>query len=243
VSTNFVFAPLLRACRDADPHAVALCRVRKLVQAIPTLEALSEDSLARRFVTKLNWLRLVARIGGIVAVAIVIWFVAGFFSAQRACAHDPRFACSPRGPSDPVRIKDPSKSWAFYGHLRKGETDVYEITVDRSAQIPWSLLVDRRDAGNPARPFFTLSTADGRLLQTTDFAHSERFYEPFSREQYSTTPTTILSLEAGRYSIAIRMCGTNEQRYTLAIGSVEHFGISEIPYVLGSIHRIRAQQY
>ena len=142
--------------------------------------------------------------------------------------------------SRPIRSRPhrgPEKSWAFYGHLRKGETDVYQITVDRSAQIPWSLLVDRRDAGNSARPVFTLSTADGRLLQTTHFAHSERFYEPFSREQYSTTPTTILSLEGGRYRIAIRMCGTNEQRYTLAIGSAEHFGISEIPYVLGSIHR------
>jgi hypothetical protein len=127
--------------------------------------------------------------------------------------------------------------------LRKGETDVYQITVDRSTQIPWSLLVDRRDAGNPARPVFTLSTADGQLLQTIDFARSERFYAPFSREQYSTTLPTTLSLEAGRYSIAIRMSGTNEQRYTLAIGSAEHFGIAEIPYVLGSIHRIRAQQY
>ncbi len=187
---------------------------------------------------------LIARVAGVATLALVVWFAVGLSSAQRACAHDPRFTCSPRGLSNPVRIADPLKSWAFYGHVGKGESDVYEFSLARAATIPWSLLVDSRDAGNPARPIATLENEDGALLDTIDFSRSEAFYEPFSRERYLTTPVVSLALQPGTYVIDVAMHpAARPQRYTMAIGSEERFGIAEVPYVLGAIHRIRALNY
>jgi hypothetical protein len=188
--------------------------------------------------------QLLVRAGGVIALAVLLWFIAGFLSAQRACAHDPRFACSVRGSSDPIYVADPVKSWAFYGHLRNGQTEVYEISLARAGRISWSLLVDQRDAYNPARPAALLSTASGKMLQSLDFSRMRRFYEPFSREQYITTATSMLALGPGKYRINVNMRGGDvQQRYTLALGSEERFGLTEIPYVLGAIHRIRDQNY
>ncbi len=188
--------------------------------------------------------RNVLRVAIVAMAALAIWFVVGFSSAQRACAHDPRFACSPRAQSNAVPIADPRKSWAFYGHLRGGETDEYDFAIASAAKLPWSLLVDARDAHNPARPAGTLFGPNGKLVAALDFAHAERFYEPFSREEYLTTPTLALELPPGAYRIIVRMQGgIAVQRYVMAIGADERFGIGEIPYVFGAIHRIRALDY
>lgn len=39
--------------------------------------------------------RNVLRVAIVAIVTLAIWFAVGFSSVQRACAHDPRFACSP----------------------------------------------------------------------------------------------------------------------------------------------------
>lgn len=188
--------------------------------------------------------RRVAAIGGIVALTIAIWFAVGFSSAQRACAHDPRFPCSPRTSADPVRVPDPAKSWAYYGHLTTGQHDVYAMPLSAATDVPWNLLVDERDAGNPARPTATLTAGDGRIVKTIGFSSTDAFYEPFSREHYVESPAVILHLQPGSYRIAVGMeGGLRPQRYTMAIGAAERFGIAEIPYVLGAISRIRARQY
>jgi hypothetical protein len=182
------------------------------------------------------------------AIAIVlllaVLIVVGALGAQRACAHDPRFACSPRPASSPIAITDVAKSWALYGHLRPGERDIYTIDVPSEARVPWSLLVDRRDAGNPARPFAAITTAAGHPVAHVDFQRSEAFYEPFSRERYLTTPDVALTLPPGRYNLTVGMRGGDRpQRYAMAIGTEERFTLTEIPYVLGAIHRIRTQNY
>ncbi len=175
-------------------------------------------------------------------VVAIVWFAVGYLSAGSACAHDPRFVCSPRE-ARPVRIADPTKSWAFYGHLRAGEYDAFVFTVAAPSAIPWSLLVDRRDARNPGRPHAVL-TRHGRIVARLAFAHPTSFYEPFSREHYLTTRPAMLHLAPGRYRITVTIPqAATTQRYVLAIGAQERFGIGEIPYVFGAIHRIRALRY
>lgn len=187
---------------------------------------------------------LLLRAGIVVASVFVVLFLVGFLGAQRACAHDPRFACSARDASNPIGIGDAAKSWAFYGHLREGETDVYVVSVDRQERVPWSLLIDERDAANPARPFATVTRFNGNHVAQLDFSRSASFYEPFSREQYATTPESELALLPGRYRIEVGMRGgKTTQRYAMAIGAQERFGLLEIPYVFGAIHRIRSQNY
>lgn len=182
------------------------------------------------------------RLGALVALAILLWAAFGYFSAQSACAHDPRFACSPRTAQNPVHIPDASKSWAFYGTLRRGETDRYEFDLPMRTTVPVNLLVDVRDSNNPARPALTIER-DGESIKSIDFSRAGKFYEPFSRENYVDTPSQDLVLDPGHYTATVSMNGEAPQRYTLAIGEAERFTVFEIPYVAGAIHRIRALQY
>lgn len=177
--------------------------------------------------------------------ALAMWFAFGFFSAQRACAHDPRFVCSPRSASDAVAIPDPSKSWAFYGHLVPGQDDIFTFRVTRWIDEPWNLLVDVRDRATPTWPEAELRTSQGRTISQLRISNERTFYEPFSRETYIISPTPRVRLGPGDYSVIVTMHGppNREQRYVMAIGEAERFGIGEIPYVLGAIHRIRARDY
>lgn len=180
----------------------------------------------------------------LIAIVLLALFCAGVLSAARACAHDPRFACSPRDASNPVVITDPQKSWAFYGHLEGGRQDFYEIETPKTVDVSVQLLVDRRDADNPARPVARVADASGRLIATIDLVRMHQFYEPFSRVTYLESPDRIVRLPAGTSTVVVGMrAGAAPQRYTLAIGSDERFSILEIPYLLGAVARIHARRF
>lgn len=186
---------------------------------------------------------LIFRCLGVLALALVALFAALFFSAGTACAHDPRFACSPRDGNAVIRIIDPEKSWAFYGHLKAGESDHYSLTTAKYLDVPWSVLVDKRDAAKPARPVAKVLDSGGQVVAVTKKL-DQSFYEPFSHETYITSPNVDLKLPAGTYQLVVSMRGGSEsQRYTLAIGRNERFGILDIPYALGAIVRIRSHRY
>lgn len=188
--------------------------------------------------------RRVASVTLFFVIAIVVWFGIGFLTAQSACAHDPRFICESTTGTKETHITDPLKSWAFYGHLAPGQSDRFEFTLEKTAAIDWSLLVDQRDRTNPARPSATLVSDRGRAIATLEFTDAQPFYEPFSRESYMTTAPSTVSLQPGRYTVKVVMRGGSKaQRYTFAIGYEERFGLEELPYVFGAIHRIRAQRY
>jgi len=186
----------------------------------------------------------VLRIVGVVCVALLLWFLIGALSAQRACAHDPRFACSPRSAGDSIRIADPEKSWAFYGRLAISQSDTYAFEVNHPIVVPISLLVERADAANPARPLLHVVSVDGKSLALIDFRKTVTFYEPFSGIHYLSTPQRELSLRSGAYIATVTMRGGSApQRYVLAFGEAERFGIGEIPYVLGAIYRVKTRGY
>ena len=182
------------------------------------------------------------RVAGFVALALLVWAAAGFFSAQSACAHDPRFTCSPRENAHPVNVPDATKSWAYYGRLKPGTSDRYEFELKAPSSVPVNLLVDERDSANASRPSLSVER-DGTGIARIDFSRSARFYEPFSRESYVQTPERTLDLTPGRYVAVISMSGDAPQRYTFAIGAAERFSVWEIPYVFGAIHRIRTLNY
>lgn len=180
----------------------------------------------------------------VVLVAVGMWFVAGITSAQVACAHDPRFACSPRSADRAVQIPDPSKSWAYYGRLLAGASDTYRFTVEQQLRVPMSLLIEVPDASNPARPSIALTDERGKTVAVWDFTRSERFHEPFSGLDYLTTPQRNEVLAPGTYAATVTMHGgTLPQRYVFAIGEAEKFGVGEIPYVLGAVYRVKTRGY
>jgi hypothetical protein len=178
------------------------------------------------------------------ASALIAVLIAGALSAGRACAHDPRFACSPRDTNDPVVVADPQKSWAFYGHLRAGEEDRYAIETPKAVAVPVQLLVDRRDANNSARPVATIANTSGHAIATIDFEQTQRFFEPFSRVTYLATSDRVVAFPAGTSTITVTMHGiAAPQRYTLAIGSEERFSLLEMPYLLGALYRIHTRSF
>lgn len=183
-----------------------------------------------------------AGVAGITAIALVVWIALGYSDALRACAHDPRFVCSPRD-THPVDIPDVTKSWAYYGSLAANERDRFDFVLEKSTRnISWSLLVDVRDADDPARPTAILTGTKGQ--ERLSFDHVTRFYEPFSRETYLQTGERMLNLEAGHYRILVTMpTAARRQRYVMAIGNAERFSPLELPFVLGALDRIRRLQY
>ena len=177
-------------------------------------------------------------------LALAFWLALGYASAQRACAHDPRFVCAPSDGANPVAISDVRKSWAFYGSLSSGQRDRFTFSLARPAEVPWSLLVDVRDAENPARPSAALYGPQTGSPNRIVFDRAARFYEPFSRETYLQTREQTLRLPAGSYRVVVGMHGgRGSQRYVMAIGSEERFSPLDMPYVLGAIGRIRALRY
>ncbi len=187
------------------------------------------------------WVR---RILGALALGAIVWFAFGLVDAQTACAHDPRFPCSPRDAQHPVLIPDPQKSWAYYGRLARRQRDVYHVVLRDTLLLPLSVSVEKADAGNPGRPRVIVSDSSARVVATVPFDRVQAFYEPFSRISYLATPSLELRLSPGTYSINVTMDrATLPQRYVLAVGSLERFTVGEIPYVIGAVHRIRVRGY
>jgi hypothetical protein len=105
------------------------------------------------------------------------------------------------------------------------------------------LLVDQRDAVNPARPAATIS-ASGRALATIDLVRAQAFYEPFSGVTYFESPARVVAFPAGTSTITVTMHGGGTaQRYVLAVGSQERFSVWEMPYLLGAVYRIHTRRF
>ena len=187
---------------------------------------------------------MIKRVALLLALCAFAIVAMGIMSAQTACAHDPRFACSPRDASNPVRIPDATKSWAYYGKLKAGTADYYTFEMPVAARVPISILLDVRDAGNPARPVVDLYDRANRRVTELDLHRPIAFYEPFSRVNYFSSQERSVPLKPGAYIVKVRMQQGNEpQRYSLAIGTEERFSVLEIPYVFGAVLRIHNRAF
>lgn len=177
-------------------------------------------------------------------VALALFIVAGAFSAETACAHDPRFACSARDASHPVVVSDPAKSWAFYGRLAQGQEDHYSVQARAKTSVPVSILLDARDAANPARPVASVYDAAGTMIERITLSSPVKFYEPFSRVRYLTSGEREITLAQGSSTVVITMRGGSKpQRYAFAIGRDERFSVLELPYIAGAIYRIHTRKF
>lgn len=179
-----------------------------------------------------------------ILLALALFVSAGVFFAATACAHDPRFACSVRDASHPIVVSDPAKSWAFYGRLSQGQEDHYFIEARAKIRAPVSILLDTRDAANPARPVAAVYDDAGTMVERIALTNPARFYEPFSRVQYLTSGEREITFAPGRSTIVVAMHGGSEpQRYVFAIGRDERFSLLELPYIAGALYRIHARKF
>jgi hypothetical protein len=188
--------------------------------------------------------RRIFRWSAVVVLALAVWLGFGFFGAQKACAHDPRFACSPRDEQHAIAVVDPGKSWAYYGRLAPGQRDVYGLFVNDVMSVPVSVMIEKTDASNAARPVLTVVDSAGSVVARRDLRNASEFFEPFSRLDYLTSEQAAVGLQPGLYQAFVDMRGgATAQRYVFAVGSDERFGVGEIPYVLGAVWRVRTVGY
>lgn len=187
---------------------------------------------------------MIGRVVIAVLVVLALVITAGALSAGTACAHDPRFACSPRDAAHPIVVSDPAKSWAFYGRLGEGQEDHYSIQARAKTRVPISILLDVRDAGNRARPVASVYDGAATIVDRIALSNPTSFYEPFSRVHYLTSGEREITLARGRSTVVIVMRGGSApQRYVFAIGRDERFGLLELPYVAGALYRIHMRKF
>lgn len=191
-----------------------------------------------------NPLIIIGRVVIAILLALPLVIIAGVFSAQTACAHDPRFACSPREAARPIVVSDPAKSWAFYGRLAERQEDHYSIQARAGTRVPVSILLDVRDAANPARPVASVYDGGGTIVERFALTNPTRFYEPFSRVYYLSSGERQITLAEGRSTVVIVMSGGSQpQRYAFAIGRNERFSPLELPYLAGALYRIHTRKF
>ena len=148
-----------------------------------------------------------------------------------ALAHQPRLV-QDASIEDPVLIKDPEISKAYYGIL-EGSSDYYLLETKTEMPIYINILVP--DIENT--PFMSTELLDENfdiiyLLDGENFEW-EKFYEPYGRDNYLKGPElgqhfkSTQNISAGKYYIKV----FNEKNigpYSLAIGYIESFPIKEI---------------
>ncbi len=186
--------------------------------------------------------RIVSWCIGVLLGAFFVWFGVGFFAAQRACASDPQFTCSPRDLAHPVEVTDASHAQAYYGVLSSGERDIYRLTIASATSLPLALLIPAGQAAGPARPLATVIDAKGETVANMTMQATQPFFDSGTRMDYVESRATI-ALDPGTYSIYVGVnAAITPQRYVLAIGTDTAFNPAELPYILGSIYRIHTMR-
>ena len=159
-----------------------------------------------------------------------------FFPAfSFALAHQPEIT-----ESRLTEVLAPEISKAYYGEL-KGEPDVYVIKIDKSFDLYVNVLVP--DITNQKRDVSAVviknSNADQPLavLDGSNFIWT-KFYEPFGADTNWRGPEYKARGDAGTYEIRV-WSSNNDSKYSLAIGEIKSFGISEVVSTLNTVPNLK----
>jgi len=149
-----------------------------------------------------------------------------------AFAHQPRITEGRR-----TDVIDPEVSKAYYGKLA-GEPDVYLIEADQAFDLYVGVLVP--DIAGQKRDVSATVLRDGVQIAALDgmtFAWT-RFFEPFGHDTYWQGPEYQARVEAGSYEIRVSS-GSDDSKYSLAIGETEAFDAKETVNALTLIPQIK----
>jgi hypothetical protein len=174
------------------------------------------------------------RIKSIACIAVVCLCWQG-----AAYAHQPRISFGAKhSPLDPVVIKKPEVSRAYYGRLT-GEPDYYRIDSRAPYQLYLNILVpDLRDSRLDMS--VDVISDNKTLLSMKGKGYKwERFFEPFARDNYLKGPELDWRLRQGTYFIKVYNKG-NIGKYSLAVGSIESFPIHEVIKMAFTLPAIKA---
>lgn len=145
-----------------------------------------------------------------------------------ALAHNPVIVKNKSSKENPVLVKKPEISYAYYGELA-GEPHYYKIEAASPFHLYVNILVPDFAPKSPPvvshdmsfevlRDSIELSIQEGLRAEWT------RFYEKYGRDHYYMGPEFENDMKAGTYYIKVYN-PNNKGRYALAIGKKESFTI------------------
>ncbi|MBM3211673.1 DUF4174 domain-containing protein [Candidatus Poribacteria bacterium] len=147
-------------------------------------------------------------------------------SSTMAYAHRPVIIKDQSSKDNPVLVKEPEISYAYYGQL-VGEAHYYKIVYPKEFVLYVNILVPdfypKAEAIAKHDMSFQILTEE-KILSMANGRESEwrRFYEPFGRDHYYMGPEFEKRVSAGTYHIKV-FNSNNTGKYALAIGKKESF--------------------
>jgi NADH dehydrogenase [ubiquinone] 1 alpha subcomplex assembly factor 1 len=143
-----------------------------------------------------------------------------------AHAHKPVIVKSKSSKDNPVLVKEPEISYAYYGKL-VGEPHYYRIVYPKEFILYVNILVPDFSPKEELIPKHDMSfqiLTEGESLFMAEGGKSEwrRFYEKYGRDHYYMGPEFEQKVPPGTYHIKV-FNNSNRGKYSLAIGKKESF--------------------
>lgn len=145
-----------------------------------------------------------------------------------ALAHNPVIVKNKSSKENPVLVRRPEISYAYYGELG-GEPHYYKIEAASPFHLYVNILVPDFAPKSPPvvshdMSFEVLQDSIGLITQEGLGTEWTRFYEKYGRDHYYIGPEFENDVEAGIYYVKVYN-PNNKGRYALAIGKKESFTI------------------
>lgn len=146
-----------------------------------------------------------------------------FLSISMVFAHQPRLASDNTTITNPIVVKNPEISQAFYGQLN-GNPAYYKIQSNKQFQLYANILVPDIAGASSQLMSVQITDSSGKSIGLLDAKNSTwtPYFEEFGGDYYLKGPEFNQTQPAGTYYIKV-FNGNNQGRYSLAIGDIESF--------------------
>lgn len=150
-------------------------------------------------------------------------------------AHQPKVGFNTGTLEDPIIVESPEISKAYYGEL-EGSPEYYKISSDEEFLLYLSILAP--DIESARTDFIGEVTKEGMIEFFLEREEWGEFYEPFGGDNYLEGPEFEEIVSPGVYIVKVSN-PDNLGKYSLAIGKIESFPLSEIINTFFALPKIK----